>query len=85
MVTSGSLCGGMVARDVGLSLALGTIFPVFITLTTLVIMTIILYKLHDVWLLNLPCICICKAIASMYVIVSIKRLKFYGDECSSLH
>ena len=37
-------------------------------------MTRILHKLCAVWLLNLLCICICKAIACMYIIVGIKRL-----------
>ena len=35
---------------------------------------LILYKLHVVWLLNLPCVCVCKANAFMYVIVSINKL-----------
>ena len=54
MVTSGSLGTVLVstlawnARDVGLIPALGAIFPIFITLTTLVVVTIILYKLHTV-------------------------------------
>ena len=50
-------------------------------------MAMILYKLCAVWLLNLPCvyICVCKTIACMYVIVSIKNLQFQGGECSSLH
>ena len=38
----------------------------------------ILHKLHDVWLLNLLCLCICMAIACMYAIVSIKRLTIPG-------
>ena len=61
-VTSGSLDGTLAwkARNVGLSSALDTIFSIFVTLKTLVAMTMILYKLHAVWLLNLPCVCICK-------------------------
>ena len=52
--------------------------PIFITPTKLVAMTMILYNLCTVWLLNLPCVCICKGIACMYVIVSIKRLTVPG-------
>ena len=61
MITSGILGGVMVsiltwnARDVGSIPALCTIFPVFITPTTLVAVTMNLYKLHAVWFLNLPC------------------------------
>ena len=78
VVMSGSLHGVISdARDVGLSPTLGTVFPIFITPMTLVAMTMILYKLL-VWLLNLPCVCICQAIACMYVIVSIKRLRIPG-------
>ena len=66
VLTSGSLHGVMVAhwnaRDVGLSPALGTIFTIFIT-PTASSMTTILYKLHGVWLLNLPCVCICTVIS----------------------
>ena len=40
-------------RDVGS--ILGTIIPIFITSTTLVAM--ILYKLHAVWFLGLPYVC----------------------------
>ena len=50
-------------RDVGSIPALGTLFPVFITPITLVAMARILYKLYAVWLLNLPCVYICKVIA----------------------
>ena len=51
VVTSGSLCCLMLitlawkARDVGLVLALGTIFSIFITPTTLVAVAMTLYKL----------------------------------------
>ena len=57
----------MVARDVGSSPALGTIFLIFITHMTLVVVTMILYKLCTLSLLNLPyaCICKCKAISCM--------------------
>ena len=37
------------------------------------------------WLFNLPCVCIRKVIACMYVIVSIKILTIPRDEGSSLH
>ena len=57
--------GRTLARDVGLSPALGRVFPNFITHTTLVAITMILYKLCAVCLLNLPCVCLCKAIACM--------------------
>ena len=59
VVTSGSLGGVMVrtlawnARDVGSIPALGTIFRIFITFTTLVALTMILNKLCAVLLLNL--------------------------------
>ena len=64
IVTTGSLVGVMVstlaqnARGVGLIPALGTIVPIFITPVMLVAMAMILYKLCDVWLLNLPCACV---------------------------
>ena len=62
VVTSGSLGGVMVstlawnASDVDPIPALGAIFPIFITPVTLVAMSMILYKLHAVWSLNLPCV-----------------------------
>ena len=49
--------GGEVVRDMGLSHTLGAIFAIFISCTTVVVMTKILYKLCAVWLLNLPCVC----------------------------
>ena len=58
VVISGSPCGVMVitlaqnAKDMGSIPTLGTIFPIFITLTTLVAVIMVLYT---VWLLNLPC------------------------------
>ena len=71
VVTSGSLHGVMVstlartAKGVCSIPFLGTIFPIFITFMTLFAMTMILYKLHIVSLLNLLCmyVYICKAIA----------------------
>ena len=60
VVTSESLGGVMVstltrnARDVGSIPTLGTIFLIFITPTTPVDWTMILYKLGVVWFLNLP-------------------------------
>ena len=45
-------------RDVGLSPALGTIFPIFITPMTLVAVTMMLYNLLSVWLWSLPCTCV---------------------------
>ena len=59
------------AKDMGSSPALGTVFPIFIKPMILVAMTMILYKVCAVWLLNLLCVCICKVLAFMYVIVSI--------------
>ena len=84
MVTTGSLGGLMVStlswntRDVGSVPALGTIFHIVIALTTLIGMTIKLYKLRTVWLLKLPCVCIGRCLAYMYVIVSIKRFTIPG-------
>ena len=63
------------ARDVGSILTLGTIFPIFITHMTLVAVTMILYKLCTVWLLNLP---LCEVTAFMHVIRSIERLTIPG-------
>ena len=80
MVISGSLGGEMVstlawnARDVCSIPTVGTIFPMFITSMTLVAMIMILYKLCTVWLSNRTCVCKCKVIAYMYVIVGIKRV-----------
>ena len=60
MVISGSLVGVMVstlaqhARDDWSIHALGAIFPIFITPMTLVAMSMIVYKLCTVCLLNLP-------------------------------
>ena len=84
VVISGSLSGGMVStlicnsRYLGSISALGAILPISITLMTPVAMTMIMYKLHAVWLLNLPGVCKCKVIACMYVILSIKRLTIPG-------
>ena len=64
---------GLECKRCGFDPALRTIFPIPITLTTLIAMTMILYKLHAVWLLNQPCVHICKVIARVYVIVSIKK------------
>ena len=75
-----SICGVMVstlawnARDVGSIPALGTEFGSFITPTTLVAVTMILYKLSAVWLLNLPCLYVWEVPVCMYVIASIKKL-----------
>ena len=80
VVTSGSLPGSTLARNarcVGSIRALGTIIPIFISPMTLVAMSMILYKLCTAWLLNLPCVCICKTTTCMYVIVSIKRLTLH--------
>ena len=69
MLASGSLGGVMVntlawnTRVVGSISALGTIFPIFITPTILIAVTMILYKLLAVWLLNLPCVCVYEGIA----------------------
>ena len=87
VVISGGLGGGMIStlaqntRDVGSTPAVSTIFPIFITTTTLVVMTNtspVKAMHYTVWLLNFLCIYIyiyiymCKLIAYMYVIVSIK-------------
>ena len=32
-----------------------------------------------------PALCMCKAVACMYVILSIKSLQFEGDKCSNVH
>ena len=86
VVTSGSLGGVIIStlvqnvRDTGLILVLGTIFPIFITPITLVAMTMMLYKLCAVWLLNLPFMYIFKMTARMYVIVSIKTLTIIGRQ-----
>ena len=45
------------ARDVCSIPALGTIFPNFILSAVLVAMTMTLYKLCNVWLLNLAHVC----------------------------
>ena len=61
------------ARDVGSIPTQHTIFPIFNTSTTLVAVTMILYKLLIVWLLNPPCVMYTyKDMACMYLIVSIK-------------
>ena len=84
MVTSGSLGGVMVsdlgrnARDVHSISTLGKLFPIFIIPTTQVAAA--MYNLHSVWLLNLLSVCICKAIACMYVIVSVKILTILGGQ-----
>ena len=66
------------ARDVGLNPALCTVFPIVVPPMTMFAMTRILYKLHTVRLLNLPCLYICMTIACVYVIVSIRRLTIAG-------
>ena len=55
------------AKDVGSSPALGTEFPIFVTPMTLVAVTIILYKLLAIWLLNLPCVCMYVYVRSLPV------------------
>ena len=69
-------------KDVGSSSALGRIFPIFITPTALY-MTMILYKLYAVWLLNLACVRRCKVMGCKYVIVS-RTLTILWDKFSSL-
>ena len=71
------------ARDMYSSPNLGTVFPMFITPATMVTMAMNLYKLHAVWLVNLPCVGICKAIACMYVIVS-NKFKTYNTKGTSV-
>ena len=63
------------ARDVGSIPALDTMFNItFVAPMPLVAATRILYKLHALWLLNLPCVCKCKAITCVYLIINIKGL-----------
>ena len=63
-VTSRSLGGKLVStlarnvRDVGSIPVLSAIFSIFVTPTTLVAVTRILYMLCVVCVLNLPCVCI---------------------------
>ena len=86
VVTSENLYGVMVrtrtrnAGDVGSNPVLSTVFPIFITPTTLVAVTMIPYKLCTVWLLNLPCVYmyVCEVTACMYALVNIKRLTIPG-------
>ena len=61
------------AKDVGSNTILETLFSIFIIRRSPVAMTMILYKVHIVWLLNLPCVCICTVTACMYVILSINN------------
>ena len=76
VVISGSLCDAVLAQWLGMP---GTwvesrsrhIISHFCDTHDTGSMTRILYKLCTVWLFNLPYVCICKDIASMYVIVSI--------------
>ena len=73
VVTSGSLSGVMstLARnaiDVGSIPTLGAIFTIFITPMTLIAVTVILFQLHTVWLLNLPLVYICKITVFTYCI-----------------
>ena len=62
LLTSGSLGSVMVsllgwnAGNACLIPILGKYFPIFIILMTLVVVTIILYKLCTVWMVNLPCV-----------------------------
>ena len=71
VMTSESVGGVMVStlaqneRDVSLITALGAIFPIFITPTTMAVVTRILCKLHALWLLNLP-IYVCKVTHYLY-------------------
>ena len=60
------------ARDVDSIPALSAIFLIFITLPITGAMVRLLYKVHFMCLLNLPCIFICKVISCVYVIESIK-------------
>ena len=76
VVTSGNLH----ARDVGSNHTLGAIFHIFIR------------HIHDTgvvtstsYMLYSSCVCICKATAYMYIIVSIKILQFQGAEFTNLH
>ena len=86
-MSSGSLLAQNVG-DVGSGPTLGMVFPICITPMTLVVVTMILYKICTVWLLNLLCVCICMAITCMYLIVSIQRLTISGGasvvECTDL-
>ena len=65
-------------RNVGMIAALSTMFPIFIAPMKLVAVSMILYKLCVVWLLN-PTLCLYMYGHSLYyVIVSIKRLTIPG-------
>ena len=70
------------ARDVGSILTRGALFPIFCTYHDAGAVTRIMDNLCDVWLLNLPCICMMTVY--MYVIVSIKR-NYYSRETSVVH
>ena len=69
VVATGNLDGVMVstlaqnARNMGSIPVLDAIFPIFIIHKTVIAMTMILYRIHSVWLLNLSCVCICKVIS----------------------
>ena len=76
VMKSGNLTGGMVSipaqntRVVGLYSALTIIFPILIIAATPIGVACMQYKLCAVLLLNLPCVCKCKCIACMHIIVS---------------
>ena len=71
VVTSGNLGGVMVitltrnARDMGSIPTLSVLFRILTNLMMLVAMTKIMYKVHSVCLLNLPCVLIYNYIAFM--------------------
>ena len=50
--------GGVMVSTMSLNPALGATFSLFIACMTLIAVTRTLYKLHEVWLLNLPFVCI---------------------------
>ena len=87
--SSGTLYGVIVnilswnARNVGSIPALGTIFPISMTPTTLVAAIMILYKLYAAWLLNILCVCICNNTACMFVIIEIERLTIPREQLTS--
>ena len=84
VMTSGSLGGVMVskqiqnAKDVCSMTSLDTMFPIFITPSTLD--AVIMILLCAVWVLNLPYVCLCKITVCVYVIVTIKRLTISGRQ-----
>ena len=79
VVTSGSIGDVMVSKLAQNARDVGSI-PIFIPLMILVAMTMILYKLCTVLLLELPYVCLCKVTAFMYVIININKSTIAGGQ-----